>query len=267
VLTILRCSCALAVCASVLAIPAAGQTLTDRLMDDAQDGRLDDLSFIDAALIASGVEDQAELDRWLTSYEAMRGELLAEHEWSPSGRRLSRLLTAIQERLLVGRYDAAASDVRNLLARGDFNCLSLTAIALDICEAAQCDVQICLTRGHVALRPTHDGGVAEVASRGVRCLTPVELLGKLYYNRGIVHLREQRFAEGIELLETSLQLDANDEDARVNIAAGLNNWAVDCLRAKRLTQAATLIDRGRRFDPVLAPLIANERLVRAALRD
>jgi tetratricopeptide (TPR) repeat protein len=264
VLTYVRRTCALVLCLSVLAAPTAGQTLTGRLVDDARDGRLDEFSFIAAALIASGVEDRAELDRWLASYAPVRSALLAAIERSPGRPTISRLHAEMKKRLLVGRYDEAATDVRLSLSRGDFNCLSLAAIALDLCEFAQWDVQLCLTRGHVALRFADDD---PSAATGGRRLTPAEMLGKFYYNRGIERLKQQRFAEGIALLETSLQLDAHDEDARANIAAGFNNWAVDCLRAKRLAEAAGLIDRGRQFDPALAPLIANERLVQAALRD
>jgi len=207
---------------------------------------------------------KAELDRWLASYAPLRSALLAAMERPPGGQHISRLHAEMKERLLLGRYDEAASDARISLSRGDFNCLSMAAIAFDLCETAQWDVQVWLTRGHVALRLTDDDSSA---ATGGRRLTPVEMLGKFYYNRGIERLKQQRFAEGIALLETSLQLDDHDEDARANIAAGFNNWAVDCLRAKRLAEAAQLIDRGRQFDPALAPLIANERLLQAALRD
>jgi tetratricopeptide (TPR) repeat protein len=264
VLTNVRRACALVLFLSMLAAPTAGQTLTGRLVDDARDGRLDEFSFIAAALIASGVEDQAELDRWLASYAPLRSELLAAIGRPPGGQRIGRLHAEMKEQLLLGRYDEAASDVRIALNRGDFNCLSLAAMALDLCELAQWNVQLCLTRGHVALRFTDDNSPT---ATGGRRLTPAEMLGKFYYNRGIERLKQQRFAEGIALLETSLQLDPYDEDARANIAAGFNNWAVDCLRAKRLAEAAGLIDRGLQFDPALAPLIANERLLQAALRD
>ena len=112
-----------------------------------------------------------------------------------------------------------ASDLRLALSNGAFNCLSSLAIYFDLCQAADLPVEIWLARGHVFLRTAIDGrtvviepGTTEWNSRGVarrncvRQITPVELLGKFYYNRGVELLKDRQFAEGINLLETSLAL-------------------------------------------------------------
>ena len=51
-------------------------------------------------------------------------------------------------------------------------------------------------------------------------------------------------------------------DARENLAAGLNNWAVEHCRRERYDLAAPLIAQGLEIEPTFAPLVANERLVR-----
>jgi tetratricopeptide (TPR) repeat protein len=103
---------------------------------------------------------------------------------------------------------------------------------------------------------------AMVRRNGLRRISLVELLGKFFYNRGVELLKAQQFAEGIELLRISLDLDPADSDARANLVAGLNNWAVEYLRTGRYEDAAGLIEQGLFFDPGFAPLIANEQLVR-----
>src|SRR5207302_8592458 len=118
-------------------------------------------------------------------------------------------------------------------------------------------VQIWLARGHVFVRAAIDGGVVDLepatprwtqeamprrrtvfAKCTVRQLTRVELLGKFYYNRGVEMLKDRQFAEGIELLQISLELDPLDHDGKANLVAGLNNWAVEFLRTGRYNEAA-----------------------------
>jgi tetratricopeptide (TPR) repeat protein len=266
--------CALAVCAAAfLAAPVAGQTLSEQLLSDARDGRLERFDFFEAALIASGVEDECELAGWIELYSDKQEEVLATAGGGTRAERLRALRAALHRQLLSGEYRAEASDLRIALTRGDFNCLSSLAIYFDLCRAADLDVQIWLGRGHVclcagdemviepgsALWKTGPGGERPDG----RPLTPIELLGKLYYNRGVGLLQEGRFAEGLELLEHSVALDPQDADARANLVAGLNNWAVEHYRARRYDEAAPLIEQGLRLDPAFGPLLANERLVRA----
>jgi len=98
-----------------------------------------------------------------------------------------------------------------------------------------------------------------------RQLTPVELVGKFYYNRGVQFLERQQFGAGVGLLEMSLRFDPSDRDARENLVAGLNNWAVKEYRLRRYDRAGDLIQRGLDVAPDFSPLIANQRLVRTTL--
>lgn len=269
-----RCAGALLVLA-MLAAPASSSDLTERLINDARDGRLDTFDFLSAALIAGGIDDACELDGWLDRYFEQREPLLSSLPTSESLQPYESIHEALHERFLTGRYEATASDVRLTIAKGDFNCLSSLAIYLDLCRACDVPVQVWLARGHVFLRATDDTGTIEIEPgtpqwdcratirrAGLRQLTMVELLGKFYYNRGVELLKQQQFAEGNELLRISLDLDPMDRDARANLVAGYNNWAVDYLRTGRYDDAADLIEQGLFFDPAFAPLIANEQLVR-----
>jgi tetratricopeptide (TPR) repeat protein len=264
--------------ASLLAAPVAAANPSERALHDTRDGRLNEFDFFTVALIAGGVQDECELSGWLDWYAEQRAPLLDSLPEGPPIERLRAIHDALHEQILTGKYQIAASDVRLALSHGDFNCLSSLAIYFDLCQAAGLKVEICLARGHVFLRALADGGAVviepgtpqwngrTVARRHrVRQITPVELLGKFYYNRGVELLKDRQFAEGIELLETSLQLDPADGDARANLVAGLNNWAVDRCQANCYDDAAALIKQGLVIDPTFAPLIANEQFVRAKL--
>jgi tetratricopeptide (TPR) repeat protein len=271
--------CALALSGLLLlGSSALGESLSDRLLADARDGRLDQLDFVEAALIAGGASDECELNGWLNSYAERRGRLLRDLSVSAASERLAAIHAALHRHVLTGEYRLAASDLRLAISAGDYNCLSSLALYLDLCRAADLELEIWLVRGHVFLRANTEAGSAVVepgspqwSGRSVvrrtsaRQITPVELLGKFYYNRGVELLRDRQYAEGIELLKVSLALDPADDDARANLVAGLNNWAVEHCRADRYDAAAALIGQGLSLDPDFAPLVANEQLVRAKL--
>jgi tetratricopeptide (TPR) repeat protein len=264
----------------LLAAPALAADVNDRLLRDARDGVLDDFDFVTAALIAGGADDECELSGWLDRYTQRRDQLLDSIPTAPPIEKLQPIHGALHNQILTGNYEVAASDLRIALSQGDYNCLSSLAIYLDLGQAADLPLEIWLTSGHVFLRGVADGQAVVVepgtpeweAGRAARRhrarqLTPVELLGKFYYNRGVELLKTGQFADGLKLLETSLELDPADRDARANLLAGLNNWAVEQLRAQRYGQAAALIEQGLLLDPSFAPLVANQQLVRAMLRE
>lgn len=271
--------CALAFsAANFIAAQAGAETLTERLVADAQDGQLESFDFLSAALVASGVEGDEELSDWLGDYHQRRAELIEIVLYTPLEQRPELVHHLLHSVVLTGDCRVTASDLRRTLAAGDFNCLSSLALFWDLAQATHLPLEICLAQGHVFLHlaagnepmaiepgdPRWEPGSA--AGRSVtRRLTPVELLGKFYYNRGIDALRSGQFATGLERLRTSLSLDPADDDARANLVAGMNNWAVHHCLARRYSEAAMLIETGLRLDPAFAPLLANQRLVRARL--
>jgi len=263
-------------CALLLSAPAVADSLDARLLADGADGELNEHEFISAALIASGVADGCELAQWQRAYAELQTAALENAQGGSTSERLAAIQSALHERILIGRYVASASDLRTTIARGDYNCLSALAIHWDLCSRAGLPLEIHSQTGHVSLSSA-DGSAIEPGARhsfvrsrsngsALRRLTPVELLGKFYYNRGVEELRSGRFSAGLALLQTSLQLDPADADARENLLAGFNNWAVEHCRQQRYDLAAPLIEQGLSLEPAFAPLVANERLVREKLR-
>jgi tetratricopeptide (TPR) repeat protein len=179
--------------------------------------------------------------------------------------------------VLTGEYRQEASDVRLALERGDYNCLSALVIYWQLSREANLDLQIWSRPGHVYLVNAANGERIEPASpnwfqqgaetadvpmdAASRQITSTQLLGKFYYNRGVIALRQGQYAEGLRLVRTSLALDPHDREAHANLLAGLNNWAAALYRQSRYAEARELIEQGLAIEPRFAPLVANERLV------
>ena len=92
--------------------PITAANLSERLVDDARDGRLDDFDFIAAALIAGGVEDECELSGWLDWHAQRRALLLDSLPDGTTGERLRAIHGALHGQILTGEYQTAASDLR-----------------------------------------------------------------------------------------------------------------------------------------------------------
>src|SRR5262249_27499607 len=140
------------------------------------------------------------------------------------------LHAAMHEVILRGHYDRAASDLRRPLIDGDYNCLSAAAIYFDLCQARQMQTTIRLTRGHGPLMASADGHAVAVEPGSPlwkprragtlsdsRTLGEMQLLAKFYYNRAVEALKAGHFESGIQMLETSLAMDPEDNDAHANL--------------------------------------------------
>jgi tetratricopeptide (TPR) repeat protein len=229
----------------------------------------DQLDLPVACLIAGAVNDKAELSRARERLDAVCQSIatpsLAE---LPAQDRASVLLRRMHARMLTGRYDRGASDWRIALDRGDYNCLSAVVIFHELCRQADVPLTLWAEPGHVHCRlgntriePTVRKwpGSSDSASAVARQLTAQQLVGRFYYNRGIELLESRDFAGGVAALQMACQLDPLDADARANLLAGLNNWAIALTELEQHAAARSLIARGLAIDPAFAPLVTNER--------
>ncbi|HEX5105281.1 MAG TPA: hypothetical protein VFV87_15785 [Pirellulaceae bacterium] len=254
----------------VPAVDAAAESLDARLLADARDGRLDEFDFLSACLIAGGVSDPAELAEATSEAADVRARLdLASLRELPPLPRARELHDRLHARILQGTYRQDASDLRLALRGEAFNCLSALALYCEFGREAGLDLEIWSQPGHVYLVERASGARNDPASHqsaaraesAARQLTPVQLVGKFYYNCGVLALKAGRYEEGVSLVRRSLQLDPLDGEAQKNLLAGLNNWAVDLCRHQRYAAARELIEAGLAIDAGFEPLVANARYV------
>ncbi|MEX2172891.1 MAG: hypothetical protein WD872_00930 [Pirellulaceae bacterium] len=257
---------------------AESPALERRLLADAGDGSLDAFTLTSACLIAGGPADAAELEKHERQLDAWSQRLL---DGMPTDlaveRRAAAIFAALHREILVGRYDPRASDLGRTLRDGDFNCLTALVLYYEFCRRADVPLEIWSRPGHVYCRlpkssqriePTLRNWLtatqlqATTETRPARRITPVELVGRCYYNRGVELLQRRQFAQGLALLEIARRLDPADTDARANLLAGLNNWALALSARGEHSAADRLIARGLAIDPRFPPLVANARLLR-----
>lgn len=277
-----------AVCLAAIAAQASPEG-ESRLLADAADGRLDEIGLLDAAVIAGGAESQAELAaarRRLSALWLEVGEPLIDQ--MPASDRPRAILSALHRLVLTGKYKAECTEVQRTLESGDYNCVTATVLYLELCRRhglngsavaipahVYCRLQIpreqdiqttCQDWFELTEKNDHSADNAfakQIAAQSTppRPLTDVELLGKIYYNRGVTQLEAHDYAAAIALLKISLRLDPKDEPARNNLLAAHNNWALALCDAGDFSAAAGKLAAGRSIDDQYGPLQTNDLYV------
>lgn len=90
-----------------------------------------------------------------------------------------------------------------------------------------------------------------------RSMSPVALVGTVYYNRGVEAVLRKRFAEAVADNAKALFLDPGNRTARDNLLAALNNWAIAAAVEKDYSAAAQRLRLAMRIDPGYGPLPGN----------
>jgi hypothetical protein len=88
-------------------------------------------------------------------------------------------------------------------------------------------------------------------------LTGPALVAIVYYNRAIDLLRDGEFVEAVAANQMALRLDPSSGDARDNLLATLNNWALDLHQRGRDDQALMVLRHGLSAAPGHAKLRRN----------
>jgi tetratricopeptide (TPR) repeat protein len=266
---------------------AIGSDAAGRLLADVADQVLDEFSLGEAALIAGGVTDERHLaafkDQLRELHQAAARETadqLLPHD------RGHAALDWLHEHVLTGSYQASCTDLRRTLTEGHFNCVTATVLYRDLAAGLGLPVTVVAEPDHVYCRlkttppveiqttsrqgfgtqvPSHQDDLANhppemrtIPCHARRELSDVELLARIYFNRGVAALEQARFAAAFELLQTSCRLDPQDTLARQNRLACLNNWALAESDAGRFAQAVQLLAQGARLAPRDSALRDND---------
>lgn len=254
--------------------------LESRLLADARDGRWDEFSLFEAALVASGIEREDELARRRLQFasicDGFAEAILAD---KPSDR-VKAAFELMHGQILTGEYRAQGIDFVRTLDDGDFNCVTATILFHCLCESFGVAPQAMATPGHVFSRfvgghlgdveatcPRWFAAVAGPPSRrdaragqgtAARPISPVQLIGKVYYNAGGARLATGGFAAAVKALWISVQLDPQDVAAQENLLAAVNNWSLAESDSGQFQQAAALLSCGMRMAPQYAAFLAND---------
>ncbi len=251
-----------------------------RLLADAADGSLDEFSLLEGALIASGVTDLEDVEHYSATFSHRVAEMVTAEDDEPTAAATAeQIYRFLHDEFLSGEYHSTCTEIDRALDDGDYNCVTATILYQCICQVHGLSPVAVATNTHVRSRLLDDQTFDvettcrewfDVARRDpssqtfrtkqqvTRPLSDVELLAKIYYNRGVSLLEKKAFEEAIALLHISRSLDPADLPTRENMAAGLNNWALAESDAGDFERAVELIEDGLRSDPEFAPLLAND---------
>ncbi len=260
-------------CALCAAGVSARETneLRSELLADASDGSLDEFTLSQAALIAGRDLDWAEYERanrTLDQIVKASRQVANEVEDEKRGVALFRFM---HREVLSGEYRSAQNDLVRLLDTGDYNCVTATILYQTLCRASHARTRAIAVPAHVFCRlvdgagedvettcPTWFEQTKRTHPRAGREVSDLQLVGKIFYNRGVYFLEHERFPEALEQLNVSLQFDMHDNTAKSNRLAAFNNWVLAKVQLHQFAEAAELLERGMAIDATYGPFLAND---------
>lgn len=254
----------------LVGLPLAVADVTgERLFADLRDHSLDEFSLIEAAMMIGGADLQtaAIVDRQFLV--AVKSQVPME---SSTWARVTAIHALMFNELLTGEYHVAASQLTDALETGNFNCVSATTLFLALADMCQVPARAVLLPGHMRCRvwiqeqqrwidvePTKQHGFwdDDIALRG-RELTRVQMLAKLYYNRGIELLRDRDYWTALRCARVGWDLDPEHGAAQESIAAVYGNWSLSLCQNQRFGEAARLLAEARSEFPTDDQLANSE---------
>ena len=137
--------------------------LEERLFADAADGRLDEFSPLDAALVASGVDDVDSLRHYQQKAAALVDQLRRSAALAGTPRQqVEAIFEFLHRQVLRGGYDLAYTDLRRVLDDGRFNCVSATVLLNYLAGQFGLDCRGLEMPGHAMTRVRLPDGVLDV---------------------------------------------------------------------------------------------------------
>ncbi len=268
--------------------------LERRMLRDGLDGRWDEFSYLEAALIAGGITDRKQLDAYRARFET-HAQTLRETgvERLPVRERAQAVFEYMYAHITTSGYRLQASSPSRVLDDGRFNCVTGSLIFRYLGESVGLVVTNVQLPSHAYCRvATPEGplvvettcarwfelikgrdsaevwrelrdrwlkrsGTESDSLEQARAVTPVELVGTIYYNLGVDLLLDGRFAEAAAANRKSLLLDPDNRTAQENLLATLNNWAISLASQEDISGAIRLLEEGLRCDNRYPPLVRN----------
>ncbi len=216
------------------------------LVEDAKDGKLDDVDLAEAALIASGVSD-AKLEAAKKKLaEAVKTARAQAQTQTSAKKRGDKLLKALHETVLA-RYQETQSDVSLVVDSGEFNCLSSAVLFLVAADGLVDNPRGMLSKTHAFAR-------VDLVDNGGKKAADVETTTKNGFavdRKKLVtpaYLKTLGVGDGMSESERLADLQNPEEVPLTGLIAALySNRGVMLVRAGDVEGAAVAFDRATRI--------------------
>lgn len=212
------------------------------LVDDAKDGKFDDVGLAEAALIASGVDDahlEAAKKKLAESTKTARAQAKTQ---TSAKKRGDKLLKVLHETVLA-RYKETQSDVSLVVDSGEFNCLSSAVVFLIAAEGLVDNPRGMLSKTHAFARVDLDARPADVetTTKNGFAVDRNKLVTPAY-------LKSLGVGDGMSESERLADLKNPEEVPLTGLIAALySNRGVMLVRAGDVEGAAVAFDRATRI--------------------
>lgn len=240
--------------------------LEERLFEQIHDGRFGKFSLLEAGLIAGGVDRDSELHRYCKRFDALVESLRRSGKVRGTPRQEAQaVFTFLHQSILRGGYHLQASDVRQVLDHGRFNCVTASLLFNCLAERFQLKAVGLEIPGHAMSRLLLP---AETLDIETTCPRWFALLDR---PRGAnvppagepTSTAEETLAQA-ELAKQSLARDATGERRTMRqvsevelVATIYYNRGVDLLADKHFADAAAANAKALRLDPENATARGN----------
>jgi tetratricopeptide (TPR) repeat protein len=265
-----------------------------KLFEDAQDGRLDEKSFAEAAFFASGVLDDQRRKRYVSlvdSLEVQAREAVIGGKTSFEKGEL--LLKWLHKNQMSQGYHSAQTDVSVILDDKTFNCVSSATLynilgirlgldlrAIEVPDHAfsimydgteHADVE---TTNPSGFNPSRDPAILKEINETTgfsyipyshqdkrREIRQTGLVAITYYNHGVMLSKDKKYHEALLAYFKALSLDSQFASAVRNILSALANWGIDLSDNKQFDEALTVVRTGLQLAPEDAALLNNRKAI------
>jgi len=245
----------------------------EAMLEDGADGTFDRIGFAEAALIASGVTDEATRKAELAAIDrlvaAATASLAASGDLAAKGEALLRFLHAGP---MKGGYEGGQTDVSKIIETGRFNCVSSAALynivgrrlgldlrGIEVPEHAfsilydgrrHMDVETTIPEGfnpgrspEAVKRFARQTGfvyVPESHRDERREVNDAGLVAIIYFNHGVALGRQEKYPQSLAMYFRGLRLDPASASLVKNTIAALTNWSKSLLDAGKAAEAAAV---------------------------
>ena len=264
------------------------------LFEDANDGKLNSWSIDEAALLASGVTDEAKRNEYLKKLDKIESEAKhATDALSNSFEKGQALLKFLHAGPMSKGYVAKQTDLAAILDSGTFNCVSSATLfnvvgrrlgldcrGIEVPEhafailydgIAHADVETTTESG---FNPSRDEAAQKEFSELTgfnyipdsnrdqrREVGDVGLIAITYYNHGVVLSEEKRYPEALMAYFRAMSLDPESDSAVKNALAVLANWSLELANEQHFEEALNVLATGLDLAPEDATLVNNHKAV------